>query len=55
MTMTGTDGIGVYIKGATNGLTANNVNSTGSRNTGVVLEGTAGNINVGTVNLGMKV
>ena len=52
MTMTGTDGIGVYIKGATNGLTANNINSTGSRNTGVVLEGTAGNINVGTVNLG---
>ncbi|MHD0322490.1 beta strand repeat-containing protein, partial [Fusobacterium varium] len=52
MNMTGTDGIGVYIKGATNGLTANNINSTSSRNTGVVLEGTAGNINVGTVNLG---
>ena len=52
MTMTGTDGIGVYIKGATNGLTANNITSTGSRNTGVVLEETAGNINVGTVVLG---
>ena len=52
MTMTGTDGIGVYIKGATNGLTANNITSTGSRNTGVVLEGTAGNINVGTIALG---
>ena len=52
MTMTGTDGIGVYIKGATNGLTTNNINSTGSRNTGVVLEGVAGNINVGTVALG---
>ncbi|MEG9321013.1 hypothetical protein, partial [Fusobacterium varium] len=25
MNMTGTDGIGVYIKGATNGLTANNI------------------------------
>ncbi|WP_373592126.1 autotransporter-associated N-terminal domain-containing protein, partial [Fusobacterium varium] len=52
MTMTGTDGIGVYIKGATNGLTANNITSTGSRNTGVVLEGTAGNINVGAITLG---
>ena len=52
ITMTGTDGIGVYIKGATNGLTANNITSTGSKNTGVVLEETTGNINVGTVVLG---
>ncbi|WP_373080552.1 beta strand repeat-containing protein, partial [Fusobacterium varium] len=52
MTMTGTEGIGVYIKGATNGLTANNIASTGSRNTGVVLEGVAGTVNVGTIALG---
>ena len=52
MNMTGTDGIGVYIKGATSGLTANNITSTGSRNTGVVLEGVTSNINAGTVNLG---
>ena len=52
MTMTGTDGIGVYIKGSTAGLAVNNITSTGSRNTGVVLEGTAGNINIGTVILG---
>ena len=52
MTMSGTDGIGIYLKGATAGLTSNNINSTGSRNTGVVLEGVTTNINVGTINLG---
>ena len=52
MTMTGTDGIGIYLKGATAGLTSNNINSTGLRNTGVVLEGVTTNINVGTINLG---
>ena len=52
MTMTGTDGIGVYLKGATGGLVSNNINSTGSRNTGIVLEGVLSNINVGTVSLG---
>ncbi|MDU1893016.1 MAG: hypothetical protein E6767_20250, partial [Dysgonomonas sp.] len=53
MTMTGTDGIGVYIKGATNGLVSNNINSTGSKNTGVVLEDIGSTaINVGTVALG---
>ena len=52
MTMSGTDGIGIYLKGATAGLTSNNINSTGLRNTGVVLEGVTTNINVGTINLG---
>ncbi|BBA53268.1 autotransporter (plasmid) [Fusobacterium varium] len=51
MTMTGTGGIGVYIKGATNGLTVNNITSTDSNNTGVVLEGVISNINIGTVAL----
>ena len=53
ITMTGKDGIGVYIKGATNGLTTNNITSTAgsSGSTGVVLEETAGNINVGTIDL----
>ncbi|BBA51194.1 putative autotransporter [Fusobacterium varium] len=53
MTMTGTDGIGVYIKGVTNGLVSNNINSTGSKNTGVVLEDIGSTaINVGAVALG---
>ena len=52
MTMSGTDGIGIYLKGATVGLTSNNINSTGLRNTGVVLEGVTTNINIGTINLG---
>ena len=52
MNMTGTGGIGVYIKGATNGIAANNINSTTAGNTGVVLEGTAGTLNIGTVSLG---
>ncbi|MDR3258622.1 MAG: autotransporter-associated N-terminal domain-containing protein [Fusobacteriaceae bacterium] len=52
MTMIGTDGIGVYIKGATNGFISNNIASTSLRNTGVVLEGISGNINAGTIFLG---
>ncbi|MDU1910174.1 autotransporter-associated N-terminal domain-containing protein [Fusobacterium sp.] len=48
----GVDGIGVYIKGATDGFTTNNINSATAGNTGVVLEGTAGNINLGTIALG---
>ncbi len=53
MTMTGTDGIGVYIKGATDGLISNVITSTGSKNTGVVLENViASSINLGTITLG---
>lgn len=52
MKMTGTDGIGVYLKGATSGFTSNNISSTTSKNTGVVLEGVTSAINVGTITLG---
>jgi hypothetical protein len=53
ITITGTDGIGVYIKGTNNGLLSNSIISTNARNTGVVLESTAtGNINAGTISLG---
>ena len=52
MTLTGTDGIGVYIKGSTNGLISNNITSTEAKNTGIVLEGISSNINAGNIALG---
>ncbi|MGL5655643.1 MAG: autotransporter-associated N-terminal domain-containing protein [Fusobacteriaceae bacterium] len=52
MKMTGTDGIGVYLKGATSGFTSNNISSTTSKNTGVVLEGVTSAINTGIITLG---
>ena len=54
MTITGNDAIGIYINGATNGITANNITSIEAGNTGVLLEGVTSisNINVGTVALG---
>lgn len=52
MIMTGTGGIEYILKDATTGLASNNIISTSSRNTGVVLEGVTPNINAGTVTLG---
>ena len=49
ITMTGTDGIGVYLKGVTGGLVSNSINSTGSKNTGLVLDG----VNAVTINAGI--
>ena len=54
MKMTGTDEIGVYLKGATSRLLSNSITSTGGAgNTGVILEdiGTIA-INAGTITLG---
>ena len=54
ITMTGTDGIGVYINGTTNGLASNAITSTGSKNTGVVLANVIAStpIDIGTITLG---
>ena len=48
--MTGNGGIGGDVKGATGGLSAINITSTGGKgNTGVVLEGVTANIHTGTI------
>ncbi|WP_462433271.1 autotransporter-associated N-terminal domain-containing protein [Fusobacterium sp. THCT1E1] len=54
MKITGTDGIGVYLKGATSGIVSNNITSTGGTgNTGLVLDGVnLVNINAGSITLG---
>ena len=52
MTITGTGGIGVYLKGSTHNLSMNNITSTTTGNTGLVLEGVTLNINAGTITLG---
>ena len=54
MKITGTDGIGVYLKGATSGIVSNNITSTGGKgNTGLVLDGVNSvNINAGSITLG---
>ena len=55
MKMTGTGGIGAYIKGAITGIVSNNITSDAgaSNNTGVILENVTGApLNMGTISLG---
>lgn len=55
MIISGENGIGVYVKGATSGLISNNITSRATKTTGVILDNannTAPNLNVGTVTLG---
>ena len=55
MKMTGTGGIGAYIKGAITGIVSNNITSDAgaSNNTGVILENVTGvPLNMGTISLG---
>lgn len=47
--LTGTDGIGVYLKGETGVFVGNNITGTG---TGIIYEGTAPTLSIGTITLG---